>query len=134
MSKTVTIEVLEAGAVAGVDWDSKEWIGNGTADSAYTEKYKVIHNVKNVVNIQQPVWEGVTGPGIYMECNAGISECTLGTGTDKTDFYIQGAGILLYMSGFTAKETSFTVTDALGTYDVTVFYADGTDSSEASGE
>jgi hypothetical protein len=51
----------------------------------------------------------------------------LGSETDKTDFYIQGAGILLYLSKFTAKETTFTVTDANGVHNVTVFYADGTE-------
>ena len=124
---TFDIEVVEAGTVIGINWNSIPWLGNGSGDSNNTDKYKGKGDVKNFINIQQPSWDGVTGPGIYVEFGSGISSCTLGTGTDKTDFYIQGAGILLYLSSFTQKETTFTITDAQGEHEVTIYYADGSD-------
>lgn len=43
---------------------------------------------------------------------------------------VEGAGILLYLSSFTQKETTFTITDAQGEHEVTIYYADGSDSTD----
>ena len=106
-----------------IDWSTINFL---VSDGARHEnQYKASGDVKVVTSVQRPAWEGVTEDGIYIECGSGISACSLGT--DKTNFYIQGAGILLYLSNFTAKETTFTITDTTGAHNVTVFYADGTD-------
>ncbi len=124
-SQTLSLEIVSAGTKIGINWKSINWLVNGSGEKKNTDKYKINAKVKEVVNIQKPGWDGVKEPGIFLVTNAEISSCTLGTGTNKEDFYIEGAGILLYLSSFTQKETSFTITDAEGTYDVTVYFEDG---------
>lgn len=128
LSANLEVTVLGKDEKIVIDWNSLTWVGNGSGDDKNTDKYKVYSNVKSVVNIQKPGWENVSEAGIYIECNAGINNCSLGT--DKSEYYIQGAGILVYLKNFTAKETEFTITDAQDSYNVTVYFADGTDSGD----
>lgn len=105
----------------GIDWSSYEWLGDGAGGGAYSNKYKVAPaEGQNVVNIQQPGW--AAEPGIYTNGFGGaISSCSLG---DKCA--IDGGGIVLYLSAFTAQETEVTVVAAEGSKTFTVYYVDGT--------
>lgn len=104
----------------GINWDSYSWIENGTANVAYTEKYKMtVATGQAYVNIQQPGWADEAG--IYTTFPAGVSDCDLPDGK----YAIQSAGMVLYMSAFTARETEVTVTHGTGTAVFTVYYKDG---------
>lgn len=104
-----------------IDWSGYQWLGDGAGGGAYSNKYKVAPaEGQNVVNIQKPGW--TTEAGIYTTFPAGISSCSLPDGK----FAIDGAGMSLYLSAFTAQETQVTVTHGLGTAVFTVYYADGT--------
>ena len=105
-------------AFAAVDWSKYEFIGDGAGGGKYSNKYKV-ETVEglNVVNIQHPGF--AEEDGIYMTLPAGISECSVASA-------IQGAGIVVYLSAFTAQETEVTIKYAPAN-EVTfhVYYADG---------
>lgn len=105
-----------------IDWSGYGWIGDGAGGGVYSNKYKVAPaEGQNVVNIQKPGWAAEAG--IYTSDFGGaISSCSLG---DKCA--IDGGGIVLYLSAFTAKETEVTVVAALGSKTFTVYYADGTE-------
>ena len=110
-----------------IDWSSYEWLGDGAGGGAYSNKYKVAPATgQEVVNIQQPGF--ATEPGIYTSFPVAIddatkAECSLPEGK----YAIQGAGISMYLSAFTAQETEVVIKDNIGTvYTFTVYYADGT--------
>lgn len=105
-----------------INWNSYDFAGDGAGGGKYSNKYKFYSNDKkvNLVNIQKPGF--ASAAGLYVTFPAGISSCSLNNG----NYVIDGAGICLYLSAFTKKETEFTVTDALGTYKCVVYYADGT--------
>ena len=104
-----------------IDWSGYAWIGNGSGNAAYTDKFKMtLADGQAVVNIQQPVF--ATAPGIYTTFPAGISACSLPAGS----YDIQGAGMILHVAAFTAQETEVTVTHGTGVAVFTVYYADGT--------
>lgn len=107
-----------------IDWSSLEYAGDGAGGGLYSNKYKFYCENAEVklVNIQNPF---STADGLYVTCPAGISSSSLGNG----NYDIQGAGILLHLSAFTAKETKFTITDAAGTYQCYVYYEDGAGST-----
>jgi len=107
---------------AGINWDEYSWIGNGSGNAAYTDAYKMtLATGQSYVNIQQPGW--ASEAGIYTTFPAGISSCSLPAGK----YAIDGAGMVLYMSAFTAKETEVTVTHGTGTAVFTVYYKNGTE-------
>ena len=111
-----------------IDWSSISWLGNGSGNAAYTDKIKVAAaEGQTVVNLQQPGWAAEVS--IYTYFGAGIQSCSMPEGTYKID----GAGICLYLTGFTAKETEVTIVDATKTYVFTVYYADGQE-GEGGGE
>ncbi len=94
-------------------WANVDWV------EASDNKYKVSHEcLTNVVNVQQPGW--AAEKGIYVTAPAGISSCTVNGAID-------GAGMILYLSSFTAKETEVTITHGLGSCTFWVYYADGTE-------
>ena len=104
----------------GDKWASVDWV----ADS--DNKYKVLHEcLSSVVNVQQPPW--AAEKGIYVTVPAGISDCSVNGAID-------GAGMILYLSSFTAKETEVTITHGLGSCTFWVFYADGTEGGGEGGE
>ena len=109
---------LTLSAQSGVDWSTYEFLGDGAGGGAYSNKYKVsAADGLSVVNIQQP---GFTDqPSIYATVPAGISDCNVSSA-------IQGAGIALHLSAFTAQETAVTINYAGGSCTFWVYYADGT--------
>lgn len=107
---------------AAIDWSGYEYLGDGAGGGAYSNKYKLAPaEGQGVVNIQHPGW--ATADGIYTTFPAGVSECSLGDG----NYNIDGAGVILHLSAFTAKETVVTVKHGTGTCVFTVYYADGTE-------
>ena len=100
-------------------WASLNWLGNGSGLPEYTEKYKISHNcLKEVVNIQQPGFASEVG--IYVTTNGDIESCSVNGD-------IQGGGMVLHLSSFTAKETEVTINYAGGSCTFVVYYADGTE-------
>ena len=89
----------------GCDWDNLPWLGS--TDAAYAEQFKVCVGdpaPSSVVNIQSPGW--ATEIGIYITFpSAAFGQISLSEG----QYAIQGAGMLLYVSAFTAKETEVSV-------------------------
>lgn len=117
---------LTLSAQSGVDWSTYEFLGDGAGGGKYTNKYKVsAAEGLSVVNIQQP---GFTDQhSIYATVPAGISDCNVSS-------TIQGAGIALHLSAFTAKETQVTINYAGGSCTFWVYYADGTEGGEGGEE
>ncbi len=103
---------------AAVDWSLYQFLGDGAGGGKYTDKYKVekVEGITEIVNIQQPGW--AKEAGIYITFPAGITSCSVSGD-------IQGAGMIMHLSAFTAQETEVTVVHALGTVVFHVYYADG---------
>lgn len=103
---------------AAVDWSLYQFLGDGAGGGKYTDKYKVekVKGITEIVNIQQPGW--AKEAGIYITFPAGITSCSVSGD-------IQGAGMIMHLSAFTAQETEVTVVHALGTVVFHVYYADG---------
>ena len=118
---TLIFALLCASVMAfAIDWSGYDWIGNGSGNAAYTNKIKMtLADGQAYVNLQKPGW--ASEPGIYTTFPAGISACSLPDGK----YAIDGAGMVLYLSAFTAQETEVTVTHGTGTAVFTVYYADG---------
>lgn len=117
------VAMLLCGLTASaVDWSSYAWLGNGSGVAEYTETYKITLPLDgkgtngNAVNIQKPGF--ASAPGIYCTFPAGITAVSV-------DSKIDGAGVVLYMTAFTAVETEVTVTYAGGTSTFTVYNAKG---------
>lgn len=103
------------------DWNSIAWLADGAGEGAYANLYKADPAFgQNVINIQKP--EFAAEAGIYTNFPAGITSCTLPEGK----YVIAGAGMVLYLSAFTAKETAVTVEAGGINYDFKIFYANGT--------
>ena len=113
---------MSASAASGIDWTSLPWLGNGTGNPAYTNKYKISTVTgMQVVNVQIPGFSsGVVG--IYLTIGSQIDDCSVANN-------IQGGGILLHLSAFTAKETEVTINyhSGIESHQCTfwVYYADG---------
>ena len=107
-----------------INWDAISWLPNGSGIEAYTDKYKVCAGspAPNIDNIQQPDWEGLTAPGIY----ASYPSANFTTPATLA-YYQMGAGLLFYMTNFTAKYTDVVVGVDNTDYSFIVFYADGTE-------
>lgn len=107
-----------ATAFAAVDWSQYSFLGDGAGGGKYTDKYKVekVEGISDIVNIQQPGW--ATEAGIYITFPAGITSCSVSGD-------IQGTGMIMHLSAFTAQETEVTVVHGLGTVVFHVYYADG---------
>lgn len=105
---------LTLSAASGVDWETIDWIGS--TDANYTKKFKC-STTEGLVNIQHPGFASEIG--IYMTFPAAGIECNL------TGISVQGAGIIMHLSSFTAQETEVTVTYAGGSRTFWVYYADG---------
>jgi len=109
------ISVATAFAASGVDWSAYTFLGDGAGGGQYSDMYKVqIVDGLSVVNIQAPGW--ATEPGIYATVPAGISDCSVASD-------IQGAGILMHLSAFTAEETEVTINYAGGSCKFWVYNA-----------
>ena len=110
---------LTLSAQSGVDWSTYEFLGDGAGGGAYSNKYKVAKvDGMNVVNIQTGgVWGASVG--IYTSFPAAGITC------DLSDYSLDGAGMLMHLSSFTAQETKVNVTYATGSCTFWVYYADG---------
>ena len=107
--------------VHATDWDKIAWLADGAGEGAYANLYKVDPAFgQNVINIQKP--EFAAEAGIYTNFPAGITSCSLPSGK----YVIAGAGMVLYLSAFSAKETAVTVEAGGISYSFKVFYANGT--------
>lgn len=114
----MTVVLLAAMSFA-TDWSSIAFLGDGAGGGSYSNKYKVEAAFgQNVVNIQM---DG-DKPAIYSYFLAAVTSCSLPAG----QYRINGAGIYLYLTAFTAKETAVSVEAGGVSYDFKVFYADGT--------
>lgn len=104
---------------SGVDWDSIGYLGDGAGGGKYSNKYKFYcpETGVGVVNVQRPGF--ASEDGIYATFPSAISSSSL------SSYDVQGAGIILGLSNFTAKETQFTVTSGGKSYTCWVYYADG---------
>ena len=97
-----------APAAAGCDWDNIEFFNVGLApeDENYNQ-FKICKAGENpnIVNIQVAPWAD-NNKGIYINFpSAEFTTISLPEGQYKVD----GAGILLYLTAFTAKETEVTI-------------------------
>ncbi len=123
MTKKISclLALLCVGMMAfATDWNAIEWLGDGAGGGAYANKYKVEAAFgQTVVNIQRPAF--AQEDGIYTNFPAGVESCTLPEGK----YVIEGAGMVLYLSAFTQKETAVTVVAGSVNYDFKVYYADG---------
>ena len=110
---------------SGVDWSTIEFLGDGAGGGAYTNKYKAsTADGLTVINIQKPDWTAEAG--IYAHVPAGITDCSVAS-------TLQGAGLIMHLSAFTAQETEVTINYAGGSCKFWVYYADGT-TGEGGGE
>lgn len=109
---------------AGIDWSSIAFAGDGAGGGAYSNKYKFYCDTTDSVKLVNIQLAG-DKPGLYLNFPVALGEdcCSLGNGNYK----VQGAGIWLYCSAFTEKETEFTVVSGGKTYTCYVFFADGTE-------
>ena len=114
---------LSLSAQSGVDWATIDWIGS--TDANYNNKFKCSTS-DGLVNIQHPGFASEIG--IYMTFPAAGIECNL------TGISVQGAGIIMHLSAFTAKETEVVVNYAGGSRTFWVYYADGTEGGGEGGE
>ena len=118
---TCTFWVYYADGIEGQDlgsneedesgWGSVNWV------TGSNNKYKVSHDcLQEVVSVQQPGW--ADEPGIYVVAPGAIESCSVNGA-------IQGGGMVIYLSNFTAKETEVTIDYAGGSCTFVVYYADG---------
>ena len=114
----LTMLLLGSMSTYAIDWSSYNFISDGAGAGAYSNKYKVeTVTGLNVINIQQPAWG--TAAGIYVEVPAApVSSVSVSSD-------IQGAGVLLHLSAFTAEETTVKIEYAGGSVSFMVYYADG---------
>ena len=110
-----------AAPVAGCDWDNIEWLG--TSDVTYANQFKLCQadgEHPGVVNIQQPGF--ATEIGIYVTFpSAAFGAISL----DASQYDLQGAGMILHLSAFTALETEVSVVCESKEYIFTVYNAKG---------
>jgi len=112
-------------ADSGVDWSTIQFLGDGAGGGAYTNKYKVYApDAREIVNIQKPGW--ASEAGFYIAFPAGITECSVPASID-------GAGIVLHLSAYTAQETRVVIKSGATEWVCWVYYADGTGIDEGEG-
>lgn len=100
---TLVVTFPEAPVVSTCDWANIDFLGS--AVPAYANQFKLCKEGEQpgVVNIQESFG---TEAGIYVTFpSAAFSEISLAEG----QYAVQGAGMLLYVSAFTALETEVTV-------------------------
>lgn len=109
-------------AFAAVDWSKYKFIDDATGGGKYSNKYKVeTVGGLGVVNIQKPAF--AKEAGIYVTVPAGISECSVASAID-------GAGVVIYLSGLTALENEVTIKYAANEVTFHIYYADGSASTK----
>ena len=106
---------LTVSAQSGVDWSTIDWITSTNA--IYNQQFKC-STTEGLDVIQHPSFASEIG--IYMTFPAAGIECNL------TGISVQGAGIIMHLSSFTAKETEVVVNYAGGSRTFWVYNAKGT--------
>lgn len=119
-------------SASAVDWSSITWAGDGAQGGALAEKYKVaLPEGAALVNIQLPGF--ATEAGFYITFpDAAFGEFRIDG--EKTNYAVQGAGVSLYISNFTAKETEVQVMTADNSavrWTLYVYYEDGIETGES---
>lgn len=117
---------MSASAASGIDWNAIGWVSEN-GNTAYAQKYKVSQDngQPNIVNIQNKGGQ----LAIYVSVSAAITTCSVSS-------VIDGAGIWLHLSAFTAQETQVTIKYDAGNKSCTfwVYYADGSGDAGDSGD
>ena len=113
-------------SASAVDWSTIAWAGDGAQGGALANKYKVAtpEGVK-LENIQKPGFAAADGFYITFP-DAAFGEFRIDG--EKTNYAVQGAGVILYISNFTAKETEVQVMNADNSavrWTLYVYYEDG---------
>ena len=119
---TVTGKFYVPAEPQGCDWENIEFLGDGSPEQTFGNQFKVCKegDVPGVVNIQKPGFAAETG--IYVTFpSAAFGTISLAEGQYKID----GAGMVLYLSAFTAVETEVTVVCESKEYTFTVYNAKG---------
>lgn len=114
--------------VTNCDWENIEWLGDGSPEQTFGNQFKVCKDGEQpgVVNIQKPGWAAETG--IYLTFpSAAFGEISL----PENNYVKDGAGIVFYLSAFTAKETEVTVMCDSNEIIFTVYNDKGTDEATA---
>ena len=114
--------------VSTCDWDNIEWLGDGSPEQTFGNQFKVCKDgaQPGVVNIQKPGWAAETG--IYLTFpSAAFGEISL----PENKYVKEGAGIVFYLSAFTAKETEVSVMCESNEIIFTVYNDKGTDEPTA---
>ena len=114
--------------VSTCDWDNIEWLGDGSPEQTFGNQFKVCKDgaQPGVVNIQKPGWAAETG--IYLTFpSAAFGEISL----PENKYVKEGAGIVFYLSAFTAKETEVSVMCESNEIIFTVYNDKGTDEATA---
>ena len=122
------VAMLLCGLTASaVDWSTIAWAGDGAQGGALTNKYKVYTpEGVSLVNIQKPGWASEAGFYITFP-DAAFGEFRING--EKTNYAVDGAGVCLYVSNFTAQETEVQVMNAGNSssrWTLYVYYVDGT--------
>ena len=122
------VAMLLCGLTASaVDWSTIAWAGDGAQGGALTNKYKVYTpEGVSLVNIQKPGWASEAGFYITFP-DAAFGEFRING--EKTNYAVDGAGVCLYVSNFTAQETEVQVMNADNSSSrctLYVYYVDGT--------
>lgn len=111
-------------AFAAVDWSLYQFLDDATGGGKYSNKYKVeTRGGLGAVNIQKPGF--AKEAGIYVTVPAEISECSVASAID-------GAGVVIYLSGLTALENEVTIKYGTPSNEITfhIYYADGSASTK----
>jgi hypothetical protein len=114
--------------VSTCDWDNIEWLGDGSPEQTFGNQFKVCKDgaQPGVVNIQKPGWAAETG--IYLTFPSAVfGEISL----PENKYVKEGAGIVFYLSAFTAKETEVSVMCESNEIIFTVYNDKGTDEATA---
>ena len=114
--------------VSTCDWENIEWLGDGSPEQTFGNQFKVCKDgaQPGVVNIQKPGWAAETG--IYLTFpSAAFGEISL----PENKYAKEGAGIVFYLSAFTAKETEVSVMCEGNEIVFTVYNDKGTDEATA---
>lgn len=115
-SKKITVTVN-----GPINWNAVSWLGNGTGDEAYTDKYKAVSSPSGMTinNLQNNAEKKC----IHVVCpSAEFGACSL----EASDYHTEGAGLFLHLDAFTAQETQFTLVCGGTTYTFDVYNANST--------
>ena len=106
----------------GCNWDAIDFLGDGSPEQTFGNQFKICKEgeVPGVVNIQKPGFADESG--IYVTFpSAEFGAISLAEG----QYAIQGAGMVLYCSAFTALETEVSIVCQGNTYTFTIYNANG---------